>query len=154
MWLFMEQNDIARCAVAQRPLGRPSGRSGSLWRMKCFSSQALRAPHEPGACAVTVRRRFPRPVHHRIPNFVNADLAAQRLADLPEFAAAQVVKVNPDTPQKPVRRRPGDHAAGPRGRGGWDSGVPGEAARLQVQGAQVLRGAQAAPPALQIATGA
>ncbi|PNH05245.1 Methenyltetrahydrofolate synthase domain-containing protein, partial [Tetrabaena socialis] len=47
--------------------------------------------------------RFPRPVHHRIPNFVNADLAAQRLADLPEFVAAQCVKVNPDTPQKMVR---------------------------------------------------
>ncbi|KXZ45032.1 hypothetical protein GPECTOR_59g640 [Gonium pectorale] len=48
--------------------------------------------------------RFPRPVHHRIPNFVNADLAAQRLADLPEFVAAQCVKVNPDTPQKTVRQ--------------------------------------------------
>ncbi|KAG2497259.1 hypothetical protein HYH03_004843 [Edaphochlamys debaryana] len=47
--------------------------------------------------------RFPRPVHHRIPNFVNADVAAQRLADLPDFARAQVVKVNPDTPQKQVR---------------------------------------------------
>ncbi|GIL93346.1 hypothetical protein Vretifemale_20758, partial [Volvox reticuliferus] len=48
--------------------------------------------------------RFPRPVHHRIPNFVNADMAAQRLANLPEFKSAQVVKVNPDTPQKMVRQ--------------------------------------------------
>lgn len=47
--------------------------------------------------------RLPRPVHHRIPNFVNADVAAQRLADLPEFAAASCIKVNPDTPQKMVR---------------------------------------------------
>ncbi|KAG2443222.1 hypothetical protein HYH02_009295 [Chlamydomonas schloesseri] len=47
--------------------------------------------------------RFPRPVHHRIPNFVNADVAAERLSDLPEFVNAQCIKVNPDTPQKMVR---------------------------------------------------
>lgn len=41
-------------------------------------------------------------MHHRIPNFVDAEKAAQRLADLPEFKAAKVVKVNPDTPQKMV----------------------------------------------------
>jgi hypothetical protein len=44
-------------------------------------------------------------VHHRIPNFVDAEKAAQRLADLPEFKAAKVVKVNPDTPQKMVSRK-------------------------------------------------
>jgi hypothetical protein len=48
--------------------------------------------------------RFPRPVHHRIPNFVDAEKAAARLAGLPEFKAAAVVKVNPDTPQKMVSR--------------------------------------------------
>merc|ERR1712176_1026079 len=42
---------------------------------------------------------FPRPVHHRIPNFKSASEAGQNLATLPEFAAAAVVKVNPDTPQ-------------------------------------------------------
>lgn len=47
--------------------------------------------------------RFPRPVHHRIPNFVGADVAAARLAELPEFQSAQCIKVNPDTPQRPVR---------------------------------------------------
>eukprot|EP00429_Kryptoperidinium_foliaceum_P001577 CAMPEP_0176006390 /NCGR_PEP_ID=MMETSP0120_2-20121206/2695_1 /TAXON_ID=160619 /ORGANISM="Kryptoperidinium foliaceum, Strain CCMP 1326" /LENGTH=375 /DNA_ID=CAMNT_0017339123 /DNA_START=226 /DNA_END=1353 /DNA_ORIENTATION=- len=47
--------------------------------------------------------RFPRPVHHRIPNFVGADQAAARLADLPEFREAKCIKVNPDTPQRPVR---------------------------------------------------
>jgi len=47
--------------------------------------------------------RFPRPVHHRIPNFVGADKAANNLAQLPEFQAAKMVKVNPDTPQRPVR---------------------------------------------------
>eukprot|EP00536_Pseudo-nitzschia_multiseries_P007263 jgi/Psemu1/304739/fgenesh1_kg.167_\ len=47
--------------------------------------------------------RFPRPVHHRIPNFVDADLAARRLSELPEFRSARIIKVNPDTPQRPVR---------------------------------------------------
>jgi len=47
---------------------------------------------------------WPRPVHHRIPNFVGAEAAAMRLADLPEFQSASLVKVNPDTPQRPVRR--------------------------------------------------
>ena len=46
----------------------------------------------------------PRPVHHRIPNFVDADRAAARLGRLPEFEAAAMVKVNPDTPQRAVRR--------------------------------------------------
>lgn len=43
--------------------------------------------------------RFPRPVHHRIPNFVGAEIAAARLADLPEYQTANMVKSNPDTPQ-------------------------------------------------------
>jgi 5-formyltetrahydrofolate cyclo-ligase len=47
--------------------------------------------------------RQPRPVHHRIPNFEGAEAAARRLAELPEFRAARCVKVNPDTPQRPVR---------------------------------------------------
>lgn len=48
--------------------------------------------------------RFPRPIHGRIPNFAGAAEAAQRLADLPVFRRARVVKVNPDAPQLPVRR--------------------------------------------------
>ena len=44
-----------------------------------------------------------RPVHHRIPNFLNANMAAQNLATLPEFTNAQLIKVNPDTPQRQVR---------------------------------------------------
>lgn len=47
--------------------------------------------------------RFPRPVHHRIPNFVGADKAAKNLRELPEFVSAKMIKVNPDTPQRPVR---------------------------------------------------
>ncbi|XP_078435156.1 nagB/RpiA/CoA transferase-like superfamily protein [Wolffia australiana] len=45
----------------------------------------------------------PRPVHHRIPNFVGAAAAADKLAALDSFMAARCVKVNPDTPQKTVR---------------------------------------------------
>ncbi|WP_458189445.1 5-formyltetrahydrofolate cyclo-ligase [Haladaptatus sp. NG-WS-4] len=49
--------------------------------------------------------RFPFPPHGRIPNFAGADAAAERLADLPEWRDADVVKANPDAPQLPVRRR-------------------------------------------------
>ncbi|QVQ52666.1 5-formyltetrahydrofolate cyclo-ligase [Spiractinospora alimapuensis] len=48
--------------------------------------------------------RFPG-VKGRIPNFVGAERAAERLATLPEWAAARVVKANPDSPQWPVRTR-------------------------------------------------
>jgi len=46
--------------------------------------------------------RFPG-ARGRIPNFVGAEAAARRLATLPEWGAARVVKVNPDAPQLPVR---------------------------------------------------
>lgn len=47
--------------------------------------------------------QFPRPVHHRIPNFIGAHLAANKLSELEVFKEANCVKVNPDTPQKQVR---------------------------------------------------
>ncbi|MFO1038981.1 MAG: 5-formyltetrahydrofolate cyclo-ligase [Geminicoccaceae bacterium] len=40
-----------------------------------------------------------------IPNFVGADTAAWRLAQLPAWRDAKVVKCNPDPPQIPVRMR-------------------------------------------------
>ena len=49
--------------------------------------------------------RFPRPVKNRIPNFVGAERAAARLAELPQFKSARIVKVNPDSPQRSVRFR-------------------------------------------------
>jgi 5-formyltetrahydrofolate cyclo-ligase len=49
--------------------------------------------------------RFPFPPHGRIPNFAGADAAADRLADTDAWAAAAVLKANPDAPQLPVRRR-------------------------------------------------
>lgn len=48
--------------------------------------------------------RFPKPVSGRIPNFEGAEKAAQNLSLLQEFQDAQVLKVNPDSPQRPVRR--------------------------------------------------
>ncbi|XP_024164234.1 5-formyltetrahydrofolate cyclo-ligase-like protein COG0212 [Rosa chinensis] len=45
----------------------------------------------------------PRPVHHRIPNFVGASAAADKLGGLEAFRVGNCVKVNPDSPQKQVR---------------------------------------------------
>ncbi len=47
--------------------------------------------------------RFPRPVFHRIPNFVGVEKAARRLGELSEYRAAQTVFCSPDSPQRPVR---------------------------------------------------
>jgi 5-formyltetrahydrofolate cyclo-ligase len=44
-------------------------------------------------------------VRGRIPNVKDADAAAARLSETPECAAASVVKVNPDAPQRGVRFR-------------------------------------------------
>jgi len=46
---------------------------------------------------------FPRPIFHRIPNFIGAKKAAQNLRKLPEYKASKVVFCNPDSPQRPVR---------------------------------------------------
>jgi 5-formyltetrahydrofolate cyclo-ligase len=47
--------------------------------------------------------RFPRPVQGRIPNFVGAEEAAEKLRGLSEWKDAKVIKSNPDSPQRPVR---------------------------------------------------
>jgi len=46
---------------------------------------------------------FPKPIFNRIPNFVGAEKAAQRLREVPEYKSARVVFCNPDSPQRPVR---------------------------------------------------
>ena len=46
---------------------------------------------------------FPRPVHGRIPNFIGANVAAEKLDELPVWRKARVIKSNPDAPQKWVR---------------------------------------------------
>lgn len=48
--------------------------------------------------------RFPGP-DGRIPNFVGAEAAAERLRDTDEWHAASTLKANPDSPQWPVRQR-------------------------------------------------
>lgn len=49
--------------------------------------------------------RFPFPPHGRIPNFAGAEVAARRLFEIPVYRDARCIKVNPDSPQKHVRRR-------------------------------------------------
>ena len=48
--------------------------------------------------------RFPG-AEGRIPNFVGAETAAERLRGTPAWRAAVTVKANPDSPQLPVRQR-------------------------------------------------
>jgi 5-formyltetrahydrofolate cyclo-ligase len=48
--------------------------------------------------------RFPGP-EHRIPNFVGAEAAAERLRATDVWTRARAIKANPDSPQLPVRQR-------------------------------------------------
>ncbi|MEB3860965.1 MAG: 5-formyltetrahydrofolate cyclo-ligase [Desulfurococcales archaeon] len=47
--------------------------------------------------------RPPLPPHGRIPNFQGSWEAARRITSLPGWRRARLVKVNPDSPQRPVR---------------------------------------------------
>ncbi len=47
--------------------------------------------------------RFPFPPHGRIPNFAGAEVAAARLLDIEPWKSASAIKVNPDSPQRPLR---------------------------------------------------
>ena len=47
--------------------------------------------------------RFPFPPYGRIPNFAGADLAAARLLEIEPWKSATAIKVNPDSPQRPLR---------------------------------------------------
>ena len=46
---------------------------------------------------------FPRPVHHRIPNFKGANTAGEKVVAMDVFKKAKTIKVNPDKPQELVR---------------------------------------------------
>jgi len=46
---------------------------------------------------------FPLPCRGRIPNFVGAEAAAERLRNLEEWKKAKVIFANPDSPQRKVR---------------------------------------------------
>ncbi|GBM98935.1 Methenyltetrahydrofolate synthase domain-containing protein [Araneus ventricosus] len=47
--------------------------------------------------------RFPRPVYNRIPNFEGAEKACSKVKELHEYQNAEVIKINPDSPQKHIR---------------------------------------------------
>jgi len=46
---------------------------------------------------------FPLPCRGRIPNFVGAEVAAEKLRQLEEWRQAKVIFANPDSPQRKVR---------------------------------------------------
>ena len=48
--------------------------------------------------------RFPFPAAGRIPNFAGVEAAARRLCALPEFERTACIKVNPDAPQRYIRK--------------------------------------------------
>lgn len=70
--------------------------------MKAPSKQSLRRRVWRRLVARRVAR-FPFPIDDRIPNFVGAEAAAARAAELPEWKAARRLKCNPDAPQRPLR---------------------------------------------------
>ena len=47
--------------------------------------------------------RFPFPIHGRIPNFKGAEAAAKLLFEVSPWKDAKFLKINPDSPQKPLR---------------------------------------------------
>jgi len=47
--------------------------------------------------------RPPKPIEERIPNFVGAEEACEKVSRLPEFLRASVIKINPDSPQTHAR---------------------------------------------------
>jgi len=91
----------ARARTARRPRSHDHDAGGdpSLLAAKAAVRERVWAAlDEPGVA------RFPKPAG-RIPNFVGAEAAADRLADTDEWDAAATVKANPDSPQWPVRQR-------------------------------------------------
>jgi 5-formyltetrahydrofolate cyclo-ligase len=70
----------------------------ALARKQALRERVWRRLQEAGA------DRFPG-AWGRIPNFMGAEAAAERLASSPAWQRASVVKVNPDAPQLPVRAR-------------------------------------------------
>ncbi|MEU0482664.1 5-formyltetrahydrofolate cyclo-ligase [Streptosporangium sp. NPDC006013] len=69
------------------------------------TDQAKQAIRERVWALLEHERAAPPGVHGRIPAFFGADAAADRLAELPVWQAAQVIKSVPDKAQLPVRVR-------------------------------------------------
>lgn len=85
--------------VTPRAHDRDAGGDPGLLAAKAAARDAAWA-----ALADAGAGRFPG-IRHRIPNFVGAEAAAERLATTDAWARATVVKANPDSPQWPVRTR-------------------------------------------------
>ncbi|HEC89975.1 MAG: 5-formyltetrahydrofolate cyclo-ligase [Thermoplasmata archaeon] len=48
---------------------------------------------------------FPRPPHGRIPNFIGANIASDKLDEISIWRKARIIKSNPDSPQKWIREK-------------------------------------------------
>jgi 5-formyltetrahydrofolate cyclo-ligase len=70
----------------------------------CFSDKASARAAVWQALTQQKIARFPFPIKGRIPNFKGAEAAAARLLAHPAFTSAKCVKVNPDSPQRHVRK--------------------------------------------------
>lgn len=68
-----------------------------------FVSKAAARQHAWDALAASGHARFPLPPHGRIPNFAGAEIAAQHIFAHEPWKSARLIKVNPDSPQLPVR---------------------------------------------------
>src|SRR4051812_13687165 len=78
---------------------------GALWQARPMDDkQRFRTRVWSQIDADPAVRRAPGAVG-RIPNFVGAEAAALRLGELPEWGAARVLKMNPDSPQLTLRAR-------------------------------------------------
>ena len=68
-----------------------------------FASKSDARQHAWDKLAASGHARFPLPPHGRIPNFAGAEAAAERLFEHEPWKSASAIKVNPDSPQLPVR---------------------------------------------------
>jgi len=71
---------------------------------RCFDDKARARAAVWQTLSDSKAARFPFPIEGRIPNFAGADAAAARLLSHPAFVSARCVKVNPDSPQRYVRK--------------------------------------------------
>ncbi|MBT5459128.1 MAG: 5-formyltetrahydrofolate cyclo-ligase [Rhodospirillaceae bacterium] len=68
-----------------------------------FNSKSAARQHVWDALKDQKLARFPFPIHGRIPNFKGAEAAARRLFEIAPWKDAKFLKINPDSPQKPLR---------------------------------------------------
>jgi hypothetical protein len=78
-----------RCSTFAYGLGLPDKSGARQWVWDRLAAEGV--------------ARFPFPPHGRIPNFGGAELAAARLLEIEPWKSATAIKVNPDSPQHPLR---------------------------------------------------